>query len=116
MSATTKTTNRLVVREPSFVEVGGRRIAYDEVRPANPKGTVLLLTGLASKRLGWRMQMEPFGAVYRTIAMDHRDAGDSDEADTRSGDASSAMVVALVCLLDGVDAGDADGLQAAMPV
>jgi pimeloyl-ACP methyl ester carboxylesterase len=51
------------------------------VRPEEPKGTVLLLTGLASKRLGWRMQMEPFGAIYRTIAMDHRDVGDSDEAD-----------------------------------
>jgi pimeloyl-ACP methyl ester carboxylesterase len=67
----------LVVAPPSFVEVNGHRIAYDEVAPPNPKGTVLLLTGLASKRLGWRMQMQPFGQVYRTIAMDHRDSGDS---------------------------------------
>src|SRR5260370_16413952 len=72
----------LVVAPPSFVEVNGHRIAYDEAAPPNPKGTVLLLTGLASKRLGWQMQLQPFGQVYRTIAMDHRDSGDSFYADT----------------------------------
>lgn len=71
----------LVARKPSFVEVSGHTLAYDEVAPPEPKGTMLLITGLASKRLGWRMQMGPFGAVYRTIAMDPRDAGDSFEAD-----------------------------------
>src|SRR5258707_8643652 len=71
----------LVVAPPSFVEVNGHRIAYDEVAPPNPKGTVLLLTGLASKRLGWQMQLQPFGQMYRTIAMDHRDSGDSFYAD-----------------------------------
>ena len=66
---------------PSFAEVNGRRIAYDEVSPPDPKGAVVLLTGLASKRLGWRSQMGPFGQIYRTIAMDHRDSGDSYMAD-----------------------------------
>ena len=61
---------------------GGRRIAYDEARPGDPaseKGTILLLTGLGSKRLGWYNQLPVFGQTYRTIAMDHRDTGDSDE-------------------------------------
>lgn len=61
---------------------GGRRIAYDEARPADPaseKGTILLLTGLGSKRLGWYNQLPVFGQTYRTLAMDHRDTGDSDE-------------------------------------
>ena len=70
------------VKEPSSVLIAGRKIAYDEARPANPddtKGTILLLTGLASKRLGWVRQLEVFGREYRTIALDHRDTGDSDE-------------------------------------
>jgi pimeloyl-ACP methyl ester carboxylesterase len=68
----------LEVATPSFVTVNGRKMAYDEVSPPNPKGTVLLLTGLASKRLGWYNQMPVFGRIYRTIALDHRDVGDSD--------------------------------------
>lgn len=70
------------VKEPSSVLVNGRKLAYDEASPANPadaKGSILLLTGLASKRLGWARQLEVFGREYRTIAMDHRDTGDSDE-------------------------------------
>lgn len=62
--------------------IAGRKLAYDEASPAHPadaKGTILLLTGLASKRLGWARQLEDFGREYRTIAMDHRDTGDSDE-------------------------------------
>lgn len=67
---------------PSSVVIAGRRLAYDEISPANPadvKGTILLLTGLASKRLGWARQLPVFGREYRTIAMDYRDTGDSDE-------------------------------------
>lgn len=71
---------------PSFVTLDdGRKLAYDEVGPANPrdaKGAILLLTGLGSKRLGWERQMAAFGREYRTIAIDHRDTGDSDEAVT----------------------------------
>lgn len=66
------------VKSPSFVSVDGRKIAYDEVSPPNPKGTVFLLTGLAAKRLGWAHQLDVFGREYRTIAIDHRDIGDSD--------------------------------------
>ena len=72
------------VQSPSYVTLAdGRRLAYDEVSPANPRdarGAILLLTGLGSKRLGWERQMEAFGRLYRTIAIDHRDTGDSDEA------------------------------------
>src|SRR5690349_16573676 len=70
------------VKEPSSVLIAGRKIAYDEARPANladEKGTILLLTGLGSKRLGWVRQLEMFGREYRTLALDHRDTGDSDE-------------------------------------
>ncbi len=70
------------VTTPSSVLIGGRKLAYDEARPANPaneKGTILLLTGLGSKRLGWARQLDAFGREYRTIAMDYRDTGDSDE-------------------------------------
>ena len=71
------------VKPPASVLIDGRKLAYDEARPANPadeKGTILLLTGLGSKRLGWARQLGVFGREYRTIAMDYRDTGDSDEA------------------------------------
>jgi pimeloyl-ACP methyl ester carboxylesterase len=71
------------VKAPASVLIEGRKLAYDEARPASPadeKGTILLLTGLGSKRLGWARQLDVFGREYRTIAMDHRDTGDSDEA------------------------------------
>jgi 3-oxoadipate enol-lactonase len=68
----------LHVATPSFVTIDGRKMAYDEVCPPNPQGTVLLLTGLGSKRLGWYNQLPVFGQTYRTIALDHRDTGDSD--------------------------------------
>jgi pimeloyl-ACP methyl ester carboxylesterase len=69
------------VRPPSFVTIDGRKMAYDEVSPSRPKGTILLLTGLGSKRLGWMRQMDDFGREYRTIVLDHRDTGDSDEVE-----------------------------------
>lgn len=64
--------------EPSFVTIHGRKMAYSEVSPAHPKGTILLMTGLAAKRYGWYKQFEVFGRYYRTIAIDHRDISDSD--------------------------------------
>jgi 3-oxoadipate enol-lactonase len=64
--------------KPLFVTVAGRKLAYTEVSPPAPQGTILLLTGLAAKRQGWYHQLEAFGRHYRTIALDHRDAGDSD--------------------------------------
>jgi 3-oxoadipate enol-lactonase len=72
------------VAEPSSLLVGGRKLAYDEVAPAPPayvKGTILLLTGLGSKRLGWERQIGVFGRTHRTIAMDHRGTGDSDDVE-----------------------------------
>ena len=37
---------------PKLVDIGGgRRLAFDEVSPANPKGTILLIPGLNTKRL-----------------------------------------------------------------
>src|SRR5260370_2276803 len=45
---------------------------------ANAKGTVVLLAGVGSNRLGWYGQLEVFGRTYRTIALDYRDVGDSD--------------------------------------
>jgi 3-oxoadipate enol-lactonase len=68
------------VQTPSFVAVKGRRLAYDEVAPEHPVGTIVLLTGLASKRFGWADQLAVFGETYRTLALDYRDTGDSDEA------------------------------------
>lgn len=70
----------LDIMSPSFVTVEGRRFAYSEVKPSHPKGTILLLAGLANTRLGWFKQLPVFGREYRTIAMDPRDAGDSDPA------------------------------------
>ncbi len=35
------------VHTPSKVVIAGRTLAYDEISPPDPKGTVLLLTGLA---------------------------------------------------------------------
>ena len=58
--------------------INGRRMAYDEVSPSQPKGTVLLLTGADSNRLTWYKQLDVFGRAFRTIAVDYRDTGDSD--------------------------------------
>ncbi|HLW03774.1 MAG TPA: alpha/beta fold hydrolase [Ktedonobacterales bacterium] len=68
------------VQAPSKVVINGRALAYDEISPPDPQGAVLLLTGLAAKRLGWYKQLPVFGQTYRTIALDHRDTGDSDLA------------------------------------
>ncbi|HEX8034251.1 MAG TPA: alpha/beta fold hydrolase [Ktedonobacterales bacterium] len=70
----------LQFREPSYVVVNGRKLAYEEVSPEAPEGTILLITGLASKRQGWRKQVAAFGQRYRTIIFDNRDIGDSDLA------------------------------------
>jgi pimeloyl-ACP methyl ester carboxylesterase len=70
----------LQFREPSYVVVNRRKLAYEEVSPEAPEGTILLITGLASKRQGWRKQVSAFGQRYRTIIFDNRDIGDSDLA------------------------------------
>lgn len=63
---------------PLSVTIEGRRIAYAEVRPSQPQGTILLLTGMANQRFSWYKQFAVFGQAYRTIALDPRDIGDSD--------------------------------------
>jgi pimeloyl-ACP methyl ester carboxylesterase len=66
--------------EPQVVQLGGRRLAYDEVAPSDPRGTVLLLCGIGAKRQGWYKQLDALGARFRTLALDYRDVGDSDAA------------------------------------
>lgn len=88
------------VPPPSFVAVNGRKIAYDEVAPESPAGTVLLISGLGAKRLGWYKQLAVFGTKYRTIALDNRDIGDSDLADApyRTGDQADDAAALLRAL------------------
>ncbi len=59
--------------------VDGRRLAYEELSPSDPSGTVLLLCGIGAKRQGWYKQLPVLGARFRTLALDYRDVGDSDE-------------------------------------
>jgi 3-oxoadipate enol-lactonase len=65
---------------PQFVEVAGRRLAYEEVAPDDPQGTVLLLCGIGAKRQGWYKQLPVLGERFRALALDYRDVGDSDPA------------------------------------
>ena len=66
---------------PRFATVAGRRLAYEEVTPDHPEATVLLLCGLGAKRQGWYRQLPVLGRRFRTLALDPRDVGDSDQAD-----------------------------------
>jgi 3-oxoadipate enol-lactonase len=76
------TTTPLRFRPPHFAALpGGPRLAYDEVGPADPEGTILLLCGIGAKRQGWSWQLPALAQRFRTIAVDHRDVGDSDPAD-----------------------------------
>ncbi len=68
----------LDIMAPSFVTIEGRRIAYSEISPSQPTGTILLLPGLGCQRFSWYKQFAVFGQDYRTIALDPRDTGDSD--------------------------------------
>lgn len=72
----------MAVTGPSVMWINGRRLAYDEVCPPQPQGTILLLTGAESTRLAWSNQRDVFGRTYRTIALDYRDTGDSDPVST----------------------------------
>jgi 3-oxoadipate enol-lactonase len=65
---------------PQFVTVDGRQLAYEEVSPPDPEGTVLLLCGIGAKRQGWYKQLPVLGRRFRTLALDYRDVGDSDPA------------------------------------
>jgi 3-oxoadipate enol-lactonase len=63
---------------PQFVDLAGRRLAYEEVTPDDPQGTVLLLCGIGAKRQGWYKQLPVLGERFRALALDYRDVGDSD--------------------------------------
>jgi pimeloyl-ACP methyl ester carboxylesterase len=63
-----------------FVQIGDRRLAYEEVSPPEPLGTVLLLCGIGAKRQGWYRQLPVLGRRFRCLALDYRDVGDSDSA------------------------------------
>ena len=65
--------------EPDFysVPIGPRTLAYTEILPANPRGTVLFLSWLGGSRLGWSEVLAELGTEYRVLAPDHRDTGDS---------------------------------------
>jgi 3-oxoadipate enol-lactonase len=65
---------------PQFVAVAGRRLAYEEVTPDDPPGTVLLLCGIGAKRQGWYKQLPVLGERFRALALDYRDVGDSASA------------------------------------
>jgi pimeloyl-ACP methyl ester carboxylesterase len=65
-----------------FADVGGRRLAYEEVGPADPQGSLLLLCGLGAKRQGRYRQLPVLGERFRAIAVDYRDVGESDLAET----------------------------------
>ena len=99
------------VKTPSKVLIDGRALAYDEVSPPDPKGTILLLTGLAAKRLGWYKQLEVFGQTYRTIALDHRDTGDSDLASGSYTTADQADDAAAVLQALGVERASVVGIS-----
>ena len=61
---------------PQFVDIAGRRLAYEEVRPDRPEGTVLLLCGIGAKRQGWYKQLPVLGERFRALALDYRDVGE----------------------------------------
>jgi 3-oxoadipate enol-lactonase len=65
---------------PEFLNVDGHRLAYEEVSPPEPEGTVLLLCGIGAKRQGWYRQLPVLGRRFRTLALDYRDVGDSEPA------------------------------------
>ena len=91
------------VQLPSKIMIDGRTLAYDEVSPPAPEGAVVLLTGLGAKRLGWYKQLGVFGQTYRTIALDHRDTGDSDLASGPYTTADQADDVAAVLKALGIE-------------
>ena len=85
------------------VTIGGRRLAYEEVCPAAPEGTVLLLCGIGSKRQGWYKQLPALGERFRTLALDYRDVGDSDPADAQYSIADVAGDVGAVAGALGIE-------------
>ena len=57
-----------------ITQVGSHTLYYDEHGAGRP---LILISGLASTRLGWWKQIKPFAKKFRVINLDNRDAGDS---------------------------------------
>ena len=91
-----------------YVTVGGRRLAYEELSPPAPEGTVLLLCGIGAKRQGWYKQFPVLGRRFRTVMLDYRVVGDSDAATGPYGIADVADDVAGLA--------DELGIERASPV
>ena len=58
----------------STTQVGSHTVYYDEFGAGHP---LIFMSGLASTRMGWWKQIEPFAKKFRVINLDNRDAGDS---------------------------------------
>lgn len=99
------------VKGPSFVMIDGRRMTYEDVRPAAPAGTVLLLAGADSNRLIWYRQLDVFGRALRTIALDYRDTGESDPVSDPYTIADLADDGALVLVALGVQRASVVGIS-----
>ncbi|MEO7000478.1 MAG: alpha/beta fold hydrolase [Ktedonobacterales bacterium] len=104
-------TQTVTFSAPSYITVNGHRIAYEEVTPPMPKGTVVLITGLASKRQGWRKQLPDFGQTYRTLVLDNRDIGDSDPVAEPYRTADQADDVAALLRERGIDSASVVGIS-----
>ncbi len=63
------------------VQIDGRKVAYTEVSPAQPRATVLFLAWLGGSRLGWQHIVDEIGQAYRALSPDHRDTGDSEKVE-----------------------------------
>ena len=67
--------------EVNSVSIGPRTLAYTEISPPHPAGTVLFLPWLGGSRLGWEDTVAEIGQTHRALAPDHRDTGDSDRGE-----------------------------------
>ncbi len=77
------------------VDVGGRRICYDDTCGDLP--ALVLLQGFMASRGVWTWQVEAFSPHFRVITMDNRDAGESDpESSTYAMADLAADVLALL--------------------
>ena len=71
----------LVKGKSGYAESGNVNIWYEIIEPLeNPKGTILLMTGIATDAISWPPKLidEFTSAGYQVIRYDHRDTGMSD--------------------------------------
>lgn len=101
----------MLIKEPSFVMIDDRRMAYVEVSPSYPDGTVFLLAGAGARKYSWYKQLDVFGRTFRTIALDYRDTGDSDPVSQPYTIADLADDAALVLAALGVQQAHVVGIS-----